>query len=422
MTLDLEQMGRRARAAGRRLGLATTEQKHVALEALAQALLDQRSVILEANAEDLARARDAGTSASLLDRMTLNEQRLQAIAADVRSVVRLPDPIGEEFDRTVLPNGLRVHKRRVPFGVVGVIYEARPNVTVDVAALCLKSGNAAILRGGKEIARSCAALVGVIREAIQASGLPDDSVQVIDNPDRAIMQQLLKLDRYISVIIPRGGAGLHRFCVENSTIPVIVGGIGVCHLYVDQAADLAKVVPILHNGKVQRPSVCNALDTLLVHESVAAKVLPDAARDMLASGVELRCDERSLAILADAGVSSPKLIPAGPGDFGTEFMALILSVRVVDDIDAALDHIAEHGDHSDAIITEDQGAARLFVSAVDSAGVFVNASTRFNDGSQLGLGAEIAISTQKLHARGPMALRELTTYKWVVEGDGQIRP
>jgi glutamate-5-semialdehyde dehydrogenase len=247
---------------------------------------------------------------------------------------------------------------------------------------------------------------------------------VIDNPDRSLVEQLLKLDRYVDVIIPRGGAGLHRFCVENSTIPVIVGGIGVCHLYVDKAADPSKVNPILHNGKVQRPSVCNSLDTLLIHQDVADALLPAAARTMIDAGVELRCDEQSLALLQSKGVTSlpnAKIVPAQAGDFGTEFMALILSIRVVESIDSALDHIAEYGNHSDAIITEDPAAADLFIRSVDSAGVFVNASTRFNDGGQLGLGAEIAVSTQKLHARGPMALYELTTYKWVVEGDGQIR-
>ncbi|GAB4161291.1 MAG: glutamate-5-semialdehyde dehydrogenase [Roseiflexaceae bacterium] len=424
MSITIEAMGRRARAAGRRLGLLSTAQKVAALDLLAQALCDNVDEILEANAKDLEQARAAGISAALLDRMMLNQARLIAIANDVRQVAQLPDPVGEQFDAMTLPNGLRIHKRRVPFGVVGVIYEARPNVTVDVAALCLKSGNAAILRGGKEIANSCAAITKVISRALATAGLPADAIQVIDNPDRSLVEQLLKLDRYVDVIIPRGGAGLHRFCVENSTIPVIVGGIGVCHLYVDKAADPSKVNPILYNGKVQRPSVCNSLDTLLIHQDVAEALLPAAARTMIDAGVELRCDEQSLALLQSKGVTSlpnAKIVPAQAGDFGTEFMALILSIRVVESIDSALDHIAEYGNHSDAIITEDPAAADLFIRSVDSAGVFVNASTRFNDGGQLGLGAEIAVSTQKLHARGPMALYELTTYKWVVEGDGQIR-
>lgn len=421
MKLDLNQVGRRARAAGRGLALLSTEQKNAALEAIATALIARADEVLQANAIDLEEGRSAGISDSLLDRMLLNTKRLHAIADDVRSVARLPDPVGEQFDQETLPNGLLVHKRRVPFGVLGVIYEARPNVTVDVAALCIKSGNAAILRGGKEIVRSCAALVAIIQSALVEAGLPADTIQVIDDPDRALVEQLLKLDRYVDVIIPRGGAALHTFCREHATVPVITGGIGVCHVYVDAAANLDLVVPIVHNAKVQRPSVCNALDTVLLHRSIAARILPEIARDLVASGVELRCDEESLALLQAAGVSDVRVVAAKPGDFGTEFMALIASVRVVDGLEAALEHIAEYGDHSDAIITDDPAVADMFVRSVDSSAVFVNASTRFNDGGQLGLGAEIAVSTQKLHARGPMALRELTTYKWVVEGNGQVR-
>ena len=413
--------GQRARAAGRALALISTERKNAALEAIASALIAHADQVLTANASDLEAGRAAGISASLLDRMLLTDARLAAIADDTRNVARLPDPVGERFDVTVLPNGLRVHKRRVPFGVVGVIYEARPNVTVDCAALLIKSGNAAILRGGKEIMHSCTALVAIIQDALAETGLPTDAIQAIADPDRALIEQLLRLDRYVDIIIPRGGAALHQFCREKATIPVITGGIGVVHVYVDTDADLAKVVPIVHNAKVQRPSVCNALDTLLVHRAIAAEILPLVARDMLASGVELRCDEESLAILHAASLSGKNVNPAQASDFGTEFMALILSVRVVDGLDAALDHIAAYGDHSDAIITENTTTAEHFVAAVDSAAVFVNASTRFNDGAQLGLGAEIAVSTQKLHARGPMALRELTTYKYVVEGEGQIR-
>lgn len=417
--MDLTLMGQRARAAGRALALVSTERKNAALEAIAAALLARADEIVEANARDLEAGRAAGLADALLDRMLLTRARLEAIAADTRNVASLPDPVGEQYDATVLPNGLRVHKRRVPFGVVGVIYEARPNVTVDCAALCLKSSNAAILRGGKEIIHSCAALAEIIQGALAEAGLPADLIQIIADPDRALVEQLLKLDKYVDVIIPRGGAALHQFCREKATIPVITGGIGVCHVYVDKAANLEYVVPIVRNAKVQRPSVCNALDTLLVHREVSAYVLPIVADDLLAHNVELRCDEESLAILHAAGIMN--VTPATPGDFGTEFMALILSIRVVDGLDAALDHIAQYGDHSDAIITEDKATADMFVADVDSAAVFVNTSTRFNDGAQLGLGAEIAVSTQKLHARGPMALRELTTYKYVVEGDGQVR-
>jgi glutamate-5-semialdehyde dehydrogenase len=419
--LDLNDMGQRARRAARTLALAPTERKNAALEAIAAALLAHADAVLQANALDLERGRAAGLADALLDRMLLTPARLEAIAADARNVAQLPDPVGEQFDHNLLPNGLRVHKRHVPLGVVGVIYEARPNVTVDIAALCLKSGNAAILRGGKEITHSCAALTAIIRDALAAAGLPADAIQVIDDRDRALVQQLLRLDQYVDVIIPRGGGALHQFCREHATIPVITGGIGVCHVYVDEYADLAKVVPIIRNAKVQRPSVCNALDTILVHRAVAAQVLPAVARDLLALGVELRLDEQSLDVLNAAGVRDAQIVSAGAGDFGTEFMALILSARVVDGLDEALDHIARYGDHSDAIITENKATAEAFIVAVDSAAVFVNASTRFNDGAQLGLGAEIAVSTQKLHVRGPMALRELTTYKWVVEGDGHVR-
>jgi glutamate-5-semialdehyde dehydrogenase len=423
MTTQLETLGVRARTAARKLARASTAQKNAALQALAAALTDpaRTTTLLAANALDVQAGRAAGLTPSLLDRMLLDEQRLAVIAADTRTVAQLPDPVGEQFDRAVLPNGLRVHRRRVPLGVVGVIYEARPNVTVDCAALCLKSGNAAILRAGKEITRSSAALAALIQGALGEAGLPGEAIQAIDNPDRALVEQLLRLDRFVDVIIPRGGAALHQFCREKATIPVITGGIGVCHVFVDAAADLAKVVPIVHNAKVQRPSVCNALDTVLLHRDIASAALPLLARDLLAAGVELRLDEECLAIVRAAGIDSERVKPAGDGDFGTEFMALILSARVVDGLDEALDHIARYGDHSDAIITEDQETAAAFVAAVDSAAVFVNASTRFNDGAQLGLGAEIAVSTQKLHVRGPMALRELTTYKWVVEGEGQVR-
>ncbi|HEX9438867.1 MAG TPA: glutamate-5-semialdehyde dehydrogenase [Roseiflexaceae bacterium] len=418
--LDLNDMGLRARRAGRTLALTSTEQRNDALRTIAAALRAQAAAVLESNAADMERGRAAGLSSALLDRLLLTPTRLEGIAADVEHVAMLPDPVGEVFERETLPNGLRVHKRRVPLGVVGVIYEARPNVTVDVAALCLKSGNAAILRGGKEMQHSVTALVALIQGALAEAGMPVDAIQAIDDPDRALVAQLLRLDRYIDVIIPRGGAALHQFCRENATIPVITGGIGVCHLYVDQTADLDQAVPIVRNAKVQRPSVCNALDTLLLHRAVAARLLPAIADDLLAHGVELRCDEESLALLRDHG---ERVVPAQAGDFDTEFMALILAVRVVGGLDEAIEHIDRHSTgHSEAILTSDPAAAEAFVRAVDSAAVFVNASTRFNDGGQLGLGAEIAVSTQKLHVRGPMALRELTTYKWVVEGDGHVRP
>ncbi len=421
--MDLNRMGERAEAAGRALAVSQTGARDAAIRAIADMLEDDAATaaLREANVFDVALAEQNGLSPALTDRLTLTPDRLSVIARDARAVADLPDPVGERYDVATLDSGLRVHKRRVPFGVIGVIYEARPNVTVDVAALCLKSGNAAILRGGKEMQRSCAALVALIAAALRQAGLPLDAVQSIDDPDRGLMQRLLTLDAHVDLIIPRGGAGLHRFCREHATIPVITGGIGICHVYVDAAAKTEYVVPIVANAKVQRPSVCNALDTLLVHRERAAEILPLVARDLLPRGVELRADEQSLAILRGAGVTDRRVVAAAPEDYGTEFMALVLAVRVVDGLEAALAHIARHGDHSDAIITEDAATAETFVAAVDSAAVFVNASTRFNDGSQLGLGAEIAVSTQKMHVRGPMGLRELTTYKWVVEGDGSVR-
>ncbi len=424
MGIDLEHIGQRARAAARRLIAAHREQKDAALHAIADMLLERQDEILQANAADLEIARANGTSPSLLDRMLLTPERLTAIRADTRSVARLDDPIGELFDAAELPNGLRIHKRRTPLGVVGIIYEARPNVTVDAAALCLKTGNAVILRGGSDISQSCAAITSAIGVALERSGLPADSVQSITDPDRDLVRKLLRLDQYVDMIIPRGGGGLHRFCREHATIPVITGGIGVCHIYVDNTADIERAVPIIYNAKVQRPSVCNALDTLLVQREAAPRLLPAMADALGEAGVEFRADTEALAILSDASNARKwNVIPAGEHDFDTEFLGLILAVRVVEGLDQALDHIAQHSTgHSDAILTNDAEDAAAFVQMVDSAAVFVNASTRFNDGAQFGLGAEIAISTQKLHARGPMGLHELTTYKWVAEGNWLARP
>ncbi|NJN17159.1 MAG: glutamate-5-semialdehyde dehydrogenase [Oscillochloris sp.] len=419
----LEQVGRRAKGASRRLAVLGRAAKDAAIHAIADALARHQDAILAANTADLEAARAAGTAANLIDRMTLTPARLYAIIADARSVAELPDPVGEQFDAVELPNGLSLHKVRTPLGVVGAIYEARPNVTVDIACLCLKTGNAVIMRGGSDIARSVAAITTAVAEGLERAGLPIDAVQSITDPDRELVRELLRLDRYVDMIIPRGGAGLHRFCLENATIPVITGGIGVVHVFVEGSADLARAVPIIVNAKVQRPSVCNALDTLLVERSVAPQLLPVAAAALAVHGVDLRCDEEALAILSDApGADTWLLKPAAESDFGTEFLGLILSIKLVSGIDEAIDFIAAHSSgHTEAILTRNAAAAERFTREVDASAVFVNASTRFNDGGQFGLGAEVAISTQKLHARGPMGLRELTSYKWVGSGDYVVR-
>lgn len=421
MLMDLRELGRRAKDASYTLAKATTAQKNAALLAIADALDANADAILAENCLDLEDGQKNGLSDALLDRMSL-QTRLPGIAEDVRKVAALPDPVGNTFDARTLENGLQVCRRRTPLGVLGVIYEARPNVTVDVIALSLKSGNAAFLRGGKEIMRSNIALVKVIRQALVDAGLseiiPADAIQYIESTDRRYIDEMLKLHDYIDMIIPRGGAALHQHCRENSTIPVITGGLGICHVYVDETANLDNALAIIHNAKTQRPSVCNSLDTVLVHHSRATEFLPRVVDHLAVSGVSFRAEPRALALVeGKAGVQ-----PAGDEDFDTEWMALILGLKIVDSLDEALEHIRQHStQHSDAIMTEDAAHAERFVEEVDSAAVFVNASTRFNDGGALGLGAEIAVSTQKLHARGPMALEELTTYKWVVIGSGQVR-
>lgn len=424
MAVNLQTIGQRAKAAARQLAVLSREQKDTALHAIADVLLEQQDAILQANAADLEIARANGTADSLLDRMLLTPQRLEAICTDTRTVAKLDDPVGERFDPSELPNGLRVYKRRTPLGVIGFIYEARPNVTVDAAALCLKSGNAVILRGGSDIIHSCAAITSAINTGLERAGLPADVVQSITDPDRSLVRDLLRLDRYVDMIIPRGGAGLHRLCREHATIPVMTGGIGVCHIYVDATADVEKATPIIFNAKVQRPSVCNALDVLLIHREIAPTLLPAVARSLSGAQVEFRLDTEAMAILRDVpGARYWRLVRARPEDFDTEFMSLILAVHIVGGLEEAIEHITEHSTgHSEAILTSDTAAAEQFVNAVDSSAVFVNASTRFNDGAQFGLGAEVAISTVKMHARGPMGLRELTTYKWVAEGDWLVRP
>ncbi len=366
----------------------------------------------------------------MTDRLTLNPKRLEAIAADLETVATLPDPVGERFDETTLPNGLRVYKQRVPIGVLAVIYEARPNVTIDVAAVAVKTGNAVILRGGSETLNSNQALVETVCRALELNGLPRAAVQFINDPDRRRVAELLNMYEMVDMLIPRGGADLHRYCRENSRIPVITGGIGICHLYVDEGADLEAAIPVIYNAKVQRPTVCNALDTVLVHRNSAADFLPRMLASLRTAGVSFRVDAGVLPYLtlpsgnaSDQAAGLPEDIRlAGKTDFDTEWLSLVLGIRVVEDLEQAIEHIRLHSTgHSDGILTRNEAHAQRFLAEVDSAAVYVNASTRFTDGGQLGLGTEVAISTQRLHARGPMGLRELTSYKWVIIGQNHIR-
>lgn len=415
----LEQMGIAAKAASWQLALLSSREKNQVLEKIADYLEAQTDDILRANAEDLAEARANGLSEAMLDRLALTPARLSGIASDVRQVCNLADPVGQVIDGGLLDSGLRIERRRVPLGVIGVIYEARPNVTVDVASLCLKTGNAAILRGGKETWRTNAATVKVIQQALQECGLPAAAVQAIESPDRALVGEMLKMDKYIDMLIPRGGAGLHKLCREQSTIPVITGGIGVCHIFVDETAEIAPALKIIVNAKTQRPSTCNTVETLLVHRNIADTFLPALSKQMAESGVTLHAAPSALPTLQNGPA---KVEPVKAEQYDDEYLSLDLNVKVVADMDEAIAHIREHGtQHSDAILTRTLRNANRFINEVDTSAVYVNASTRFTDGGQFGLGAEVAVSTQKLHARGPMGLEALTTYKWIGFGDDTIR-
>jgi len=418
---ELEEKGKAAKAASKKLAFLPTEIKNKALLNIAEAIKAGEKEILAANAQDYRECEASGMSAVLLDRLMLNSSRLESIANDVGTVASLPDPVGEIIEERKLSNGLQISKKRVPIGVMAAIYESRPNVTVDISVLCLKSGNAVILRGGKEALRSNLALAGIIQKAAYKAGVPQGAVQIIESTDRALIDHMLKMKGTIDLIIPRGGAGLIKFVAEKATMPVLTGGIGVCHTYVDKSADVNKAVAIAYNAKVQRPTVCNALDTLLVHSAIAPRYLPKIADEWGKAGVEMHCDKRALSVLGP--VPSLKLVTAKADDWGKEFLALIAAIKIVDSLDEAIEHIEIYGSgHSEAIVTEDKAAAERFLNEVDAACVYANASTRFTDGGQFGLGAEIGISTQKFHARGPMALREITSYKWIIIGDGQVRP
>lgn len=413
---ELELMGAAAKKAGRVLAVAGTSKKNCALEAIHAALLNNKERILAANAIDIENAESSGIKRAFLDRLLLTGERIDGIAKGVAEVAALADPIGEVISMSDRPNGLTIGKKRVPLGVIGIIFEARPNVTVDAAVLCLKAGNACILRGGKEAINSNSVLVDIMQEALASVGLPEDCICLVHDTSRESAKELMGLREYVDVLIPRGGSGLIKSVVENASVPVIETGLGNCHVYVDSEADLEMAAKIVENAKCSRPSVCNAMETLLVHEAVAAEFLPLVLPRLNKYNVELRCDEKALKILGESA------IPATEADWETEYDDYILAIKVVSDIDEAMEHIARYGtEHSEAIVTNNYEKSQRFLNEVDAAAVYVNASTRFTDGGEFGLGAEIGISTQKMHARGPMGLREITSCKYVVYGNGQIR-
>lgn len=412
---DITRLGERARAAADQLALRPAGERGAALLRAADAIDAASTRIIAANREDRGHAQDGGISATLLDRLTLTPERIAAMATGLRAVAALPDPLGEVIDGWRRPNGLEIRQVRVPLGVVAVIYEARPNVSADVAGLCVRSGNAAILRGSAAALHSNQAVVGVIADAFDTAGMPGDTVQLVTDVSRETAVALMRLRGLVDLLVPRGGPALVAQLVESATVPYVIDGDGNCHLFVDAAADLDKAVAIAVNAKASRPAVCNALETLLVHEAIAAEFLPMVGRELATAGVELRADERAAAML-------PTAVAATEADWATEYLDRILAVRVVADVEAAIAHVRRYSSgHTEAIVTEDLSVARRFVAACPAAVVMVNASTRFTDGEEFGFGAEIGNSTQRLHARGPMGLRQLTTYRYEVWGDGQVR-
>ena len=413
--MTVRELAQQAKNASARLAITSARVRNDALVHMADALMTAVPSVLLANAEDVRLAKERGVKTSFIDRLTLDEKRIESMANGMRKVSLLSDPIGKSDGVVVRPNGLRIEKRRVPLGVIGIIYEARPNVTADAIALCIKSGNACVLRGGSEAILSNSAICDALSAAAEESGIPKGAIQLLRDTDRAAANEMMQLNGLIDVLIPRGGAGLIQSIVKNATIPVIETGVGVCHVYIDETADLAMATDIIENAKCSRPSVCNAAETLLVHASVANVALPEIAQRLSSRTVELRCDPRAKALM-------PGALDAIEEDWSTEYNDLILSVKVVDSFDEAVKHIETYGTHhSDAIITSRYDVAERFLNEVNSAAVYVNASTRFTDGEEFGFGAEIGISTQKLHARGPMGLDELTTVKYVIRGEGQIR-
>lgn len=411
----LQETGQKAVQAKYEVQKLSEKEKNRALLTIAESLVTETDRILAANEKDLARAEEKGMKAGLIDRLRLTEERIKGMAEGIEKVTQLPDPVGELLETIHRPNGLVIEKRRVPLGVVGIIYESRPNVTADAFSLCFKSGNAVILKGGSDALYSNKAIVSVIREGLEKSGVTEDAISFIDATDRAVTMEFMKMKEYVDVLIPRGGAGLIRSVVENSTIPVIETGTGNCHIYIDEDADLAKAIPIIINAKTQRLGVCNACESLVVHEKIREKLLPDLAKALSEKSVEIRGDEKIGEVI--------NCVPVTEEDYGTEYLDAIISMKTVKNVDEAIAHINKYNTkHSEAIITENREHAEKFLNEVDAACVYVNASTRFTDGFEFGFGAEIGISTQKLHARGPMGLRELTSYKYRITGNGQIRP
>ena len=412
----IETLGSNAVKVKKILAVADTGKKNSALAEISRALIENSDKIIEANQKDLTAAKENGMSVSMQDRLMLNEDRIKGIASAVDELIKLEDPIGKVYNGSVRPNGMRITKIRVPMGVIGMIYESRPNVTADAATLCLKTGNAVILRGGKEAYNSNKCICEIMRDAVEKAGFPKDIIQFVDDTTREVTTELMKCDKYLDLLIPRGGAGLIKAVTKNATVPVIETGTGNCHLYVDESADIEMAVNITDNAKTQRPSVCNAIETLLVHKNIAEKFLPAVKKKLDEHNVEIRGCAETKRILGDC------VVPATEEDYATEFGDYIIAVRVVDDISQAIEHIAEYSTgHSECIVTNDLSNANKFKSEVDSACVYVNASTRFTDGGMFGFGAEIGISTQKLHARGPMGLYEITTNKYLIDGNGQVR-
>ena len=417
---DLKLLGKNARLASKVISNLSAEKTNLLIKNIAKELINQSSQIIEKNKLDIEAAQSKGMSAAMIDRLVLNEERITQISNDALAVSKLDDVVGEIIDHKVMDNGLDVSRIRVPLGVIGVIYESRPNVTIDIACLCIKSGNAVILRGGSESINSNLILTQIIQKVLSDMNLSTEIVQLVQSTDRSLINEMLRLDECIDLMIPRGGQELVNMVAENASMPSITGGVGVCHTYIDESANWNDAVEIVNNAKVQRPYVCNAMDTVLIHSKIASDLLPEIANRLSQSNVEFRCDSRSFDILKN--VKNAKTTLASDQDWDTEFLDLIAGVKVVDSLDMALDHIDAHGTgHSEAIITNNSDSISRFRNEVDASAVMINSSTRFNDGGQLGLGAEVAISTNKLHARGPMGLRELMSYKWIVQGDGQIR-